>query len=360
MNKILLLASERRAEIESSKSFQRLGEKSQVLPPKLGREEVVKTRVTHSYDVMNSAAIIARTINIGLNPDYQGALGNTCLLHDIGHPAFGHSGAGVIDVRMKQAGLKEGFKDNNNNLVVIEKEQFNLLDYELASLIKYPDKLYSEQKELYIPILNRAIEEDIEFFGSKVKILSMPSRTLSCEIMDEADRNSYVCSDLTDFYRLGWGNSTAIKELYETNKYTSYFIKEFFSLAIQAIGQKDKNLISRAFLKLKIELNKNFKIGNNLNLVPVNEELFQLREDLYEIEKALFINCKEVVEQKIEYKKMLNSYIDLVLNEKFYPSKTYKSLIENSEGEVKLKFIRNMISEVSDTYVQKIMADYIK
>ena len=109
--------------IISNKAFQRLAEKTQVVFPKNGRKETVQNRLTHSYQVTNSAKIIENNITIpGKDIDYQHSLFNTCLLHDIGHPPFGHEGASYLDKKFKKLGLEEGFSDNNNNFVNIEKK----------------------------------------------------------------------------------------------------------------------------------------------------------------------------------------------------------------------------------------------
>lgn len=48
--------------IESNKQFQRLSEKTQVLVPQHGQVEVVKNRLTHSYEVANSTLLLAANI----------------------------------------------------------------------------------------------------------------------------------------------------------------------------------------------------------------------------------------------------------------------------------------------------------
>jgi dGTP triphosphohydrolase len=342
----------KRSYIESSKKFLRLGETTQVVFPKNGRAETVKTRFSHSYEVMNSAIMISRSLNCGIEVDYQHALGNVCLLHDIGHPAFGHEGAKILNNRTKELGLKEGFDDNNNNFVIIEKEQIPLEPYDLASLIKYPNKLYEGQKKKYLKMLDDSIDEDIRHFEKKIKIFTRPKRTVACEIMDEADRNSYVCSDLTDCYSLGWGTSIELKHILDSKQFSSYDIKTFLSSAIYAIDNKDKSLIKRIFNDLKILLNQNFILGENLQLEHKNEELFLLREALYSIEGKIFINSKEVVDQRNIHMIYFNNYVDYVIKEKFYPSRTYKNLIESSHGEQQLKYIRDMIGETTDWYIQ--------
>ena len=77
-----------RSNIESNKQFQRLSEKTQVLMPRNGLDEVSKTRLTHSYEVATSGLLIASNIAQKLNVDlsdidYQHSIFNVSLLHVI-------------------------------------------------------------------------------------------------------------------------------------------------------------------------------------------------------------------------------------------------------------------------------------
>jgi len=343
---------ENTASIISNKAFLRLAEKTQVVFPKNGRVETVQNRLTHSYEVANSAHITEEAIRLpGLEIDYRFALHNTCLLHDCGHPPFGHEGAKLLDKRFKALGLKEGFSDNNNNFIVIEKNQIPISDYTKASLIKYPEKLYENQKDSLKRLLNLAIESDIRHFEKSVKIYKRPERTVACEIMDEVDRNCYVSSDLADCFSLGLSNEEPIIKIIEEDKFFSQEIREFLLIVSEAIKNKDKSLIKRTFNSLKVMLSKNYYLGDNLKLVPINEELIEVREALFKIETDIFIHSEEVLSQREEHLEYLNNYIDWVL-EGNYPSRTYKKKIELAKTETeKLQCIRNMIGETTDWYV---------
>jgi len=337
--------------IISNKAFQRLAEKTQVVYPKNGRKETVQNRLTHSYQVANSAEIIKEAIKLPfIEIDYTHSLKNVCLLHDIGHPPFGHEGAKFLNRFFKKKGLKEGFDDNNNNFVVIKKNQIPLNDYGLASLIKYPKKLYPYQRNL-IRLLDLAIKNDIIYFEKYVKIYDIPKRTIICEIMDEADTNTYVCFDLADCYSLGLADESPFVEILEKDKYFSYEIKDFLFNVIQAIKAKDKSLIKRAFAKLNIILNSNYKIGDNLRLLPKNKELILFRNELYQVENDIFIHSDFVQNQKNKHIKMLETYTNWVMQGN-YPSKTYKKLLNKITNKVEqLRIIRDMIAETTDWYV---------
>lgn len=345
-----MLELEKRSGIESNKVVQRLAEKTQVAFPKNGRIETVKNRLTHSYEVGTSALMMAESI--GHNVDYKKSIYNVCLLHDIGHPPFGHEGSKVLNKKFKELGVSEGFSDNNNNFVMIQKNQILIDDYDLASIVKYPEKLYPYQKPSLQRILDNSIEEDIQYFEKSVKIYNRPTRTIACEIMDEADRNSYVCSDLADCYSLKWADAEEMAKLRDSNLFYDYEINEFLTLASSAIEAHNKSLIKKAFNGIKNKFNQNYYLGDDLSLKFKNEELYLLREELFKIEHKSFILSKEILEQREFNLAKLSAYVDYVLANEFYPSSTYKSRIEKQKDEKeKLRLIRDMIAESTDWYV---------
>lgn len=352
-----LSSLERQLKIESLKSFQRLMFKTQVVSPDYNRGDTTMNRLTHSYLVKIGSEIIVDSIKInGIFLDYKYAIGNVSLLHDIGQAPFGHDGAYTISNEFKSLGLEEGFTDNNNNFVVINKNGgLNLLtDYEVASLIKYPNELYENQKKELLPILENAINEDIKYFKSiGLYVTNRPKRTIACEVMDESDRNAYVCSDLTDALIHGFIKKKHFKPLLEKN-YNSIEIREWLHSLYSSIKLKDKSLIRLSFTKLFEKLSTNYHLGDNLLLVPRSKELIELREDLYEIEKHMFFRSKLVVELNTINCELLKKFIAYVIENEYYTSTTYKKMILNATNEQeKLKFIRDMIGECSDWFVYK-------
>lgn len=75
-----------------AKAFRRLAGKTQVFTRLNSESDHTRSRLTHTLEV----AQIARTIasNLGLNAQLAEAL---ALVHDIGHPPFGHAGEKALD-----------------------------------------------------------------------------------------------------------------------------------------------------------------------------------------------------------------------------------------------------------------------
>lgn len=348
-----------RFSIAANKQFKRLNEKTQVLVPQNGQEEVIQSRLTHSYEVASSAEMIATSIADDLeikysDVDYQYAVYNASLLHDIGHPAFGHDGADVLHEFFLNQGLKEGFSDNNNNLIIIEKNDIKVRDYTLASIIKYPEKLYDDQKEKYTKLLKECLSIDKEHFEKFNINLKNQKKTIACQIMDEADRNTYACSDLADFFCLG-----------NRLEYDKFFVladkmgllevlKDQIEEIYNAVKYSDKNKIKSFFCDKMVEFNTNFELTEE-GVSFKSEELFHLREYMAELTLVYFIKPIREEEYNLTNMEMLREFLEYVTDNEFYPSNHYRNAISSADTEIeKLKLIRNMVSEVSDWYIFKI------
>ena len=343
-------------EIENSKPVQRLQEKTQVLVPMTGRNSIVKNRLTHSYEVSTSTrrmvASIAERLGLKISDiDYKNCIKQVCLLHDIGHPPFGHDGQEVIDKAFKAYGLEEGFNDNNNNLVVIESNNLKIRDYVKASVIKYPEKLYDDQKIKYNKMLEKAIQEDKEHFQKLGINLKDQKTTITCQLMDEGDRNSYTCSDLTDFFSLG--NDVKEEDLLTCfdNKSTQEVL--LFKQMVDAIKTKDNRVIRSFFSDLKKKFNDNFQLGEN-GLEYIDEGLYNFRESLSKVEYDFFITPIRKEDFHLNNMKMLDLFVQKSVEDNQFSSKNHKKNIDNSETEKeKLISIRDMVSEVSDWFIIK-------
>jgi dGTP triphosphohydrolase len=323
--------------------------------PQNGQLEVVKNRLTHSYEVATSSEMMAASISLklGLNVssiDYKLSVKNASLMHDIGHPSFGHDGAELIDIHFKALGVTEGFSDNNNNLTVIEKNNIVVSDYSIASIIKYPESLYPEQKVKYLPILKTALKQDEKHYKSIGINLTEQTKTIACQIMDEADRNSYACSDLSDFLCLG--NTVDIQKLHRMAKncQLNYRYGELATLS-EIIRDNSKGSIKSYFNDIKNRFNQNYTLTNN-GLTVINKDLENYREFLYDLSFEFYI--KPIRNNKLHSDNILKlkNYIQDVVDGKCSPSDHYTRKIKESKNDIeKYTYMRDMIAEVSDWYI---------
>ena len=102
------------ARVLHARAFRRLAGKTQVFTQLPGDRagDHFRSRLTHTLEVAQIARTLATAL--GLNVELTEAL---ALVHDIGHPPFGHAGEKALDHELKQHGL--GFNHNLHALRIV-------------------------------------------------------------------------------------------------------------------------------------------------------------------------------------------------------------------------------------------------
>lgn len=109
-----------RDRIVHSRAFRRLEAKTQVFTTRFS--DHFRNRLTHTLEVSQIGRTVAGAL--GLNSDLVEAL---ALVHDIGHPPFGHAGERQLDLRMREHG--DSFNHNLHALHIVEKFEQRYLDF---------------------------------------------------------------------------------------------------------------------------------------------------------------------------------------------------------------------------------------
>src|SRR5215475_4442376 len=109
-----------RDRIIHSRAFRRLEAKTQVFT--IRYSDHFRNRLTHTLEVTQIARTVAETL--GLNADLAEAL---ALVHDIGHPPFGHAGERRLDALMRRHG--GSFDHNLHALRIVEQFEQRYLDF---------------------------------------------------------------------------------------------------------------------------------------------------------------------------------------------------------------------------------------
>src|ERR1700757_3553418 len=103
-----------------SRAFRRLEAKTQVFTTRYS--DHFRNRLTHTIEVAQIARTVAEAL--GLNTDLAEALG---LVHDIGHPPFGHAGERKLDELMRAHGSR--FNHNLHALRIVEQVEHRSLGF---------------------------------------------------------------------------------------------------------------------------------------------------------------------------------------------------------------------------------------
>src|SRR6516164_737999 len=164
-----------------SRAFRRLENKTQVFTRRYS--DHFRTRLTHTMEVAQISRTIAGALK--LNVDLAEAL---ALVHDIGHPPFGHAGEHALDALMREHG--EFFDHNLQALRIVE-------DFELR---------YARFRGLNLTFEVREgiIKHSRDYSGSDhpelTEYLLDQRPPLEAQLIDLTDEIAYNTADLDDGY----------------------------------------------------------------------------------------------------------------------------------------------------------------
>ena len=170
-----------RDRVVHARAFRRLENKTQVFTRR--HSDHFRTRLTHTIEV----AQISRTIaaQLGLNQDLVETL---ALVHDIGHPPFGHAGEKALDAAMREHGLF--FDHNLHALRIVE-------DFELRYAAFRGLNLTFEVRE---GIIKHSRDWDPARFPELTEYLLGLRPPLEAQLIDWTDEIAYNTADLDDGY----------------------------------------------------------------------------------------------------------------------------------------------------------------
>lgn len=283
-----------------SSPFRRLQNKTQVFP--LPKEAFVHNRLTHSLEVASVGRSLGKIVGKKLcglesvekddnaRPFYRNSLKNViaaaCLAHDLGNPAFGHSGEDAIskyfkkrdtdrseDLTFKLQFAPDEWKDlttfegNANALRTLTMQQqgrikggFRLTYSTLASILKYPCEALASDKTILHRKKFGFFKIDKDVFLDVVKTVNMIRDDTVSKIaykrhpfvylVEAADDICYNVIDFEDAHRLGILSYEEVRENFlkiiehNPNDKIDWVIKQAESL-------KDDSNESIAYLRAK-------------------------------------------------------------------------------------------------------------
>ncbi|MGC8548265.1 MAG: dGTP triphosphohydrolase [Acidobacteriaceae bacterium] len=173
-----------RARVIHSRAFRRLAGKTQVFTERYS--DHFRSRLTHTMEVAQIARSIA--VALGLNQDLTETL---ALVHDIGHPPFGHAGERALDEAMRQYGLR--FDHNLHALRIVDHFEVRYLDFRGLNLTLGVREGIIKHSRDYSATDHPELSE---FFLD----LYPP---LEAQIIDLADEIAYLTADLDDGMEAG-------------------------------------------------------------------------------------------------------------------------------------------------------------
>jgi dGTPase len=164
-----------------ARAFRRLEAKTQVFTSRYS--DHFRNRLTHTLEVSQISRTIAGAL--GLNVDLAEAL---ALVHDIGHPPFGHAGEKALNAAMREHGLS--FDHNLHALRIVE-------DFEQRYAAFRGLNLTFEVRE---GIIKHSRDYDAKDHPELAEYLLDQRPPLEAQLIDLADEIAYNTADLDDGY----------------------------------------------------------------------------------------------------------------------------------------------------------------
>src|SRR3979490_1761128 len=168
-----------RDRIIHSRAFRRLEAKTQVFTTRYS--DHFRNRRTHALDVAQIARTVASAL--GLNTELAEAL---ALVHDIGHPPFGHAGERKLDDLMRAQG--GSFNHNLHALRIVEQFEQRYLDFPGLNLTF----------EVREGIIKHSRDYSPADFPELAEYRLDLRPTLEAQLIDLVDEIAYNVADLDD------------------------------------------------------------------------------------------------------------------------------------------------------------------
>lgn len=173
-----------RDRIIHSRAFRRLESKTQVFTTRFS--DHFRNRLTHTLEVAQIARTVATAL--GLNTDLAEAL---ALVHDIGHPPFGHAGERKLDEMMRLHGVR--FDHNLHALRIVERFEQRYLEFPGMNLTF----------EVREGIVKHSRDYSAAEFPELSEYLLQQRPPLESQIIDYVDEIAYNSADLDDALEAG-------------------------------------------------------------------------------------------------------------------------------------------------------------
>jgi dGTPase len=375
-----------KARVLHSAGLRRLSAKTQVMSA--GADDFPRTRLTHTLEV----AQIGRELGdaLGCDPDL---VETACLVHDIGHPPFGHNGEEALHQAALGIGGFEGNAQTFRLLTRIESKTIrdnrsiglNLTRATLDAATKYPWAFDGKNPKFGF------YQEDKEVFEWVRQDVTTKEKVFEAQVMDIADDIAYSVHDIEDaIYGKHFNpNSLSAKDEFDEvvkvakseyapdlsidqlNQALNYLINQEWWVksftAIQVEMAALKNMTSYLIGKFTEEIEKSTKLENNsTNLTRYNAKLVVPSETRSQIAVLKAVVNLFVMQRKgaaESYAKEQELILSIVAGLERNPNKLnpqFKSQFDSSTNEKDAKrAIIDQVASLTDSSARRLAQEFV-
>ena len=322
-----------RERIVQSRAFRRLAGKTQVFTSRAS--DHFRSRLTHTMEVAQIARAAASAL--GLNEDLAETL---ALVHDIGHPPFGHAGERALDECLRQHGRR--FDHNLHALRIVE----------------HFEQRYAAHRGLNLTlgvregIIKHSRDYTVENHPELGRYFLDQSPPLEAQLIDLADEIAYLTADLDD------GVESGLLEISHIREHVDILARCYRTVEKEHAGVEEKFLFNEALQLMQNELTDDLIATTRANAQAIGaQSLADIRR--HPARLALFSPQAET--ERLQEKRYLYDTLytcEALENEHDKAEEVVKALFNHWINDPE-ELPQSYFDEVQDEGLARVVADYI-
>ena len=375
-----------KARVLHSAGLRRLSAKTQVMSA--GADDFPRTRLTHTLEV----AQIGRELGdaLGCDPDL---VETACLVHDLGHPPFGHNGEEALHKASLDIGGFEGNAQTFRLLTRLESKTIrdgrslglNLTRATLDAATKYPWAFDGKNPKFGF------YEEDKEIFDWVRLNAKNQTKVFEAQVMDIADDIAYSVHDIEDaiygqhFSPLALDSEPEFKEVVKLaateyapeidednlNKALNSLIKQSWWVKSFTATQVDmaalKNMTSHLIGKFTEEIEQATKAGNkaenftryNANLIVPLDTKAQIAV-LKAVVNLFVMQRKGAAENYAKEQDLILNIVEGLQNNPQKLDPQFKHQFDNAESSKEAKrAVIDQVASLTDSSARRLAQEFV-
>jgi len=322
-----------RERIVQARAFRRLAGKTQVFTSRAS--DHFRSRLTHTMEVAQIARAAADAL--GLNEDLAETL---ALVHDIGHPPFGHAGERALDTCLRRHGLS--FDHNLHALRIVE----------------HFEQRYAAHRGLNLTL---GIREGIIKHSRDYKASHHPELAsyfldqrppLEAQLIDLADEIAYLTADLDD------GVESGLLEIGHIRENVDILARCYLAVEREHAGLEEKFLFNEALQLMQNILTDDLIVNTRSNTLAIGAECLA---DIRRHPSRLVLFSPQAEAERLQEKRYLYDTLytcEALENEHDKAEEVVTTLFDywiNAPEELP----QGYFDEVRDEGLARVVADYI-
>jgi dGTPase len=322
-----------RDRIVQARSFRRLAGKTQVFTSRAS--DHFRSRLTHTIEVAQIARDVAAAL--GLNEDLAETL---ALVHDIGHPPFGHAGERALDACLRRHGLN--FDHNLHALRIVE----------------HFEQRYAAHRGLNLTlgvregIIKHSRDYDAGTHPALASYLLGERPPLEAQLIDLADEIAYLTADLDD------GVESGLLEVGHIREHVTILRRCYAQVEQEHVGVEEKYLFYEALQLMQHGLTDDLIATTRRNAMAIGAESLA---DVRRHPQRLAVFSEQAESERLQEKRYLYDTLytcQALENEHDKAEEVVTALfdfwIENPE-----ELPRGYFEEVESEGLARVVADYV-